>query len=361
MPSASTSSAAPTATPDGFVPTRLKPGEKPPQFVVVSFDGAGWDEMWQHWFAVAQQVPFRFTGFLSGTYLLSYDNRDDYHPPHYPPGTSAIGWNSPDDVPVEIRNLDRALRSGDEIGTHFNGHFCVSAGEPSGGDNWTTADWDTELDQFFDLLAHVQTNNDLKHPRLHVTAADIHGERTPCLEGHPDQLYPALVSHHLTYDASFTRDGLSWPTRAPNGLWQLGMQLFPMHGRLPDGRTEVPVTSMDYNYYYAQHHGSDVGVTLAQSQKDEAQVQATYEDMYAAAYAGNRAPLILGNHFNDWDHDAYVDALTNFVEQTCGRPDTECVTMSDLVAWLEAQSPKVLHRLQNQATITRPVGRPDDD
>src|SRR5512140_129765 len=50
--------------PDGFVPSRLRPGERPPQFVVVSFDGAGWHEMWQHWFDVADRVPFRFTGFL---------------------------------------------------------------------------------------------------------------------------------------------------------------------------------------------------------------------------------------------------------------------------------------------------------
>src|SRR5262245_61333200 len=51
--------------PDGFVPRRLKPGERPPQFVVVSFDGVGWHEEWQHWMDVAARVPFRFTGFLS--------------------------------------------------------------------------------------------------------------------------------------------------------------------------------------------------------------------------------------------------------------------------------------------------------
>ena len=66
---------------DGFVVHRLQPGEKPPQFIVVSFDGAGWDEKWDFWSGIADRVPFRFTGFLSGTYLLSSETRIAYQPP----------------------------------------------------------------------------------------------------------------------------------------------------------------------------------------------------------------------------------------------------------------------------------------
>ena len=40
---------------------------------------------------------------------------------------------------------------------------------------------------------------------------------------------------------------------------------------------------------------------------------ATYNDMYNATYNGNRAPLILGNHFNEWNNSAYANALTDFV------------------------------------------------
>jgi hypothetical protein len=343
----------PQPLPDGFVPTPLRPGERPPQFVVVSFDGAGWDEMWQHWFTVADRVPFRFTGFLSGVYLLSDATRDRYHPPGYPAGTSAIGWMSAADVPIEIRDLNRALAAGDEIGTHFNGHFCVGAGLPTGGNSWTTADWDTELDQFFSLVAHADENNGLTRPHLDLTAADIHGERTPCLEGTPHALFPSLRSHGLEYDASFSRTGLAWPTRV-GGIWQLGMPVFPVHGALPDGRTGVPVTAMDYNYYFTQRGATSAGLTPEQSARDGRQVLATYRDMYHAAYAGNRAPLILGNHFNDWNRGTYVAALTTFVEQTCGQPQTRCVTFSDLVAWLDAQRPAVLRHLQGLPAITRP-------
>jgi len=343
---AATSTAGATTLPDGFVVRRLAPGERPPQFVLVSFDGVGWDRLWDYWLAVGERVPFRFTGFLSGTYLLSDRTRDAYHPPYYPAGTSAIGWTGAADLPFEIANLNRALAAGEEIGTHFNGHFCASAGLPSGGDTWTTRDWNDELDQFFHLLRDYRTDNraDNRLPasvRLDVTADDIHGERTPCLEGSPEALFPALRRHGLDFDSSFTRSGLAWPTKSPEGIWRMGMATFPMHGRIGG-----PVTTMDYNYYFEQHGALDAGVSAAESMRDGRQVLATYRDLYAAAVHGNRAPLVLGNHFNEWNHGAYRDALADFVLETCGRPEARCVTYSDLIAWLDAQRPAVVRRLQ---------------
>jgi hypothetical protein len=325
---------------------RMPPGERPPQFVLVSFDGAGWSRMWDYWFSVAERVPFHFTGFLSGTYLLSERTRDAYHPPYYPAGSSQINWYDEADLPVEIANLNRALRTGNEIGTHFNGHFCAGAGLPSGGNTWSEADWDQELSQFFDLLTDYRTNNQLPASvRLRLRPSDIHGSRTPCLEGSPEELYPALRRHRLEYDSSFTHPGLSWPTRSPEGIWQIGMALFPLHGRLPDGRTGVSVTTMDYNFYFTQR-GAVPAPTAEDSARDSQQVLETYRDMYAAAYSGNRAPLVLGNHFNDWNNGAYRDALARFVLDTCGRPETQCVTYTELIAWMEAQTPRVLRRLQ---------------
>lgn len=332
------------ALPDGFVPRRLRPGQRPPQFVVVSFDGAGWHEQWQHWMAVSRRVPFRFTAFLSGTYLLSDATRDRYHPPYYPAGTSEIGWGTPDDVRVEIGDLNRALGSGMEIGTHFNGHFCASAGLPSGGDTWSTRDWNVELDQFFHLLRDYRSDNGLPPSvSLQIQPDQVTGARTPCLEGRPATLYPALVSHRFSYDASFTRPASTWPTRdRRSGLWQMGMTTFPLHG------TDHPVTTMDYNYFFAQRGAVDG--TGAQARVDQQQVLATYDDLFEHSWSGNRAPVILGNHFNDWNHDAYRDALTTFVLHTCGRPDTECVPFRDLVAWLDVQTPATLARLTGSAS-----------
>jgi hypothetical protein len=102
---------------------------------------------------------------------------------------------------------------------------------------------------------------------------------------------------------------------------------------------------MDYNYFFTQRGASDVGLTRADSARDREQVLETYRDLYRAALHGNRAPLVLGNHFNDWNRNAYRDALATFVTETCDRAETQCITYSDLVAWLEAQRPSVLRAL----------------
>ena len=60
--------------------------------------------------------------------------------------------------------------------------------------------------------------------------------------------------------------------------------------------------------------------TAADSARDSQQVLDTYRDMYAATFHGNRAPLVLGNHFNEWNNNAYSDALATFVLETCGQP-----------------------------------------
>jgi len=159
---ATTPTTAPAgAQPDGFVPTRLKPGQKPPQFIVLSFDGVGWHEKWQYWKSIQDRVPFHFTGFLSGTYMLSTETRKKYDGPgdrpHHGPGQASISFSEPADLPVEIADLNDALKRGDEIGSHFNGHFCQD--NPPGADHWNTGDWNKELGQFFALIKNVDVNN----------------------------------------------------------------------------------------------------------------------------------------------------------------------------------------------------------
>jgi len=330
------------ASPDGFVPTKLKPGEKAPQFIVVSFDGVGWHEKWRYWFDIMDKVPFHFTGFLSGTYMLSSATKNKYQGPGHDPGKSSIGWTEPSELPVEIADLNTALARGNEIGTHFNGHFCSD--NVPGGNQWNTDDWNNELDQFFSLIKNVNVNNNLPASmKLNLTAGDIKGGRTPCLEGHVADVFPAMKAHGLTYDSTFTRRGISWPTQSKdNKIWQIGMAEFPMHG------TKHFRITMDYNFYFAQRNGISDGVTPAQSAADAAVVSATYQDMYQATYNGNRAPLILGNHFNSWNNNAYSDAIGKFVLDNCGKPNTRCVPFRDLIAWMELQDPATLARLQAQ-------------
>ena len=328
---------------DGYVPKKLQPGEKPPQFIIVSFDGVGWHEKWQHWFDVAKQVPFRFTGFLSGIYMLSTDTRDKYQGPGHGVGKSSITLNSPDELATEISDLNEAYAAGNEIGTHFNGHFCDD--NQPGGNEWTTDDWNNELDQFFSLIKNVKANNpNVTMPDLGFDGSVVKGERTPCLEGHAEDLFPALTAHNMTYDSSFTKTGISWPTQSPQyKIWQFGMATFPINGT---GKQQI---TMDYNFYYTQRQASSTGVTQEQSDADAAQVKATYDDMFNATFNGNRAPLVLGNHFNAWNNNAYETALTDFVLGKCGQPEVQCVPFSDALAWMAVQDPARLAQLQAQA------------
>ena len=64
-------------------------------------------------------------------------------------------------------------------------------------------------------------------------------------------------------------------------------------------------------------------------------------------YNGNRAPLFIGNHFNDWACGSFTASLTRFITDFKKmHPDVRFVSNLDLERWLEAQDPAVLAELQ---------------
>jgi hypothetical protein len=325
-----------------FTPTKLKPGEKPPQFVVVSFDGVGSHQKWDFWKGVAAQANMRFTGFLSGVYLLDAEHKTAYHGPGHNPGASSIGFSSgTDTIRQEVLDLNDAWRRGYEIGTHYNGHFCSGAGYA--GQSWTTADWSSELGQFFNFYRYYrQYNHDPTLPALEVPISSIKGGRTPCLEGRMNQLMPALKHYNFAYDTSMNRDGIAWPSKNQYGIWEFPMAYIPLAGR------RSGVISMDYNFWVKQTgNPPSTGDSVANS----SQIVATYQQMYQATYTGNRAPLVLGNHFNSWNNNAYSNALATFVENTCRKPNTYCVPYRDVIRWMQLQDPAVLAHLQQLPAV----------
>ncbi len=349
-----------TVEPDGFKLTKLQPGQQPPQFIAVGFDGAGWHEKWQYYAGIAAQVPFHFTANLTGLYLLDAAHKDAYRGTGHPRGASALGsWNTPAEVAQEVEDLNKAYADGNEIATHFMGHFCDPGASP-GADSWDTAAWNNDLDQFFDVWRNYRSIDQIPGlPALDVPADEVVGERTPCLQGSPDALFPALVKHGMTYDESFTRRGIVWPTKSPQyHIWTMGMAEFPMHGITPGhGAGHVQIT-MDYNFWYSQEYDPATGqmkqTSAAQSKEDSQQVQATYQDMLDGALAGSHAPLLLGNHFNDWNNNAYTEALGNFLLANCGRTGVYCVPYRDVVDWMEYQDPSVLAALQAKPPVLGP-------
>src|SRR4051812_14272124 len=69
---------------------------RPPQFVVVSFDGSGGIRLWPYWRAVARRAHAHFTFFVSGVYPVPEERRLVYHAPRHRAGVSDIWFARPD-------------------------------------------------------------------------------------------------------------------------------------------------------------------------------------------------------------------------------------------------------------------------
>ena len=319
MDQAQTPSAT-TATPPA--PRKPKPPPlRPPQFVVVSFDGSGGERMWTYWRAVARHAHAHFTFFVSGVYLLDWAHRMRYRPPRHARGTSAIGFALPaGDLTVAgtLRGIAAGYRDGDEIGTHFNGHFCGAGGV----DDWTAADWRSELEQFYALLFHAGQ-------KLPFGRDEIVGDRTPCLEGDLNVLYPVLAHLGFRYDASRLAPLGSRPERV-RGLWSFPLLEIPFVGHT------FPVVSMDYNFFANQ-----VGLSPA---RIEAETYRSLWNAFRTSYLGNRAPLAFGQHFETWESWAYDHALRRFVLAACRLPEVRCVSFRELADFLDTVSPARFRR-----------------
>lgn len=310
----------------------LTEGEKPPQFVVFSFDGAGSHAHWARLLPIADRVDARVTGFLSGIYLLPDSRREEYDGPGHGPGRAAISFGGSDDeVAVRINDLNAALAAGHELGTHYNGHFCQGQ-EPSAG-TWTTTQWQAELDQFFTFVRDATARG------LLLDENTVTGGRTPCLEGDFARLAPVLAERGLGYDASTTSDGIAWPSRE-HGLWRFPVPVV----RVPSlaGRK---VLMQDYNLWYALNGARE------EPARDEEFTEATldtYRAAYQAALNTNRAPLTIATHFNDWSGGAFSRATEEFMAEVCVREQTVCATYAEVVEWVELQDPAVLDPFRNR-------------
>ena len=342
---------AQTVAPDASRPptnvpmTKLAPGDKPPQFIIFSFDGAGSHERWNEFMAAAEPTNSRFTGFLSGIYLLGDSAKDAgaYTGPGHATGKSSIGYGGPEsDIVTEVNDLNTAYSKGMEIGTHYNGHFCDD--NPPGGNQWNTADWNNELDQFFSFVTNWKTLNGYTDaPDLTVPVDSIKGGRTPCLTGSLDTLIPAWKAHNMTYDSSMPapKNGIYWPQMV-NGIWEFYMPQVYSPG------FEGMTTAMDYNFW-AKFNGAKEEPDTAPELRDI--VKKTYDFMWDQAYNGNRAPILIANHFNKWNGDSFNPVAMDFMKDKCGQPDTYCATYSDVIAWIQLQDPDVLAQLQAQAPV----------
>ncbi|MFF3196234.1 polysaccharide deacetylase family protein [Streptomyces misionensis] len=318
-------------------PERLKPGQKPPQFVVFSWDGAGEDsqKLFSHFRKVAKENNANMTFFLSGVYLLPKDKRDLYKPPQHPPGSSDIGFNDEQGIADTVKQARLAWLDGNEIGTHFNGHFC---GPDGGVGTWSVDEWKSEISQAKQFVENWKTNSGMKNaaPLPFDYEKELIGGRTPCLEGQKN-FVKAARQLGFRYDSSGV-DNQLWPKKK-DGLWDLSMQLVPFPGH------DYEQLTMDYNFMInqsgTQTQGDPDKFDYWGDQVRDGLVQGFYR-----AYDGNRAPLIIGNHFESWNGGTYMRAVEDTVKEVCNKPEVRCVSFRQLADWLDAQDPKTLDKLR---------------
>ena len=291
--------------------------QKPKQLVIVSFDGAHDNALWDRSRKLATKTGARFTYFLSCTFLVNPKDRHFYKAPRQKAGRSNTGWaQSVPEVQARLGHIWQAHLEGHEIGSHACGHFD--------GKEWSKAEWKRELADFDHVLLNAWKKNDYAQAEPAQWAAfvenDIKGFRAPYLSVGAG-LVPALKAMGYRYDASLVSKG---PARAgtSNGILRFALP------RIPEGPEGRLVIGMDYNLYV--RHSKAVEAPH-RAEEFAARTLGAFRDAFTAQYEGARVPLQLGFHFVEMNGGAYWNALDTFLTETCGKPDVACVNYAQAI------------------------------
>ncbi|WP_244651283.1 polysaccharide deacetylase [Rhizobium sp. CFBP 8762] len=294
------------------------------QLVVVSFDGAHDNRLWDKSLDMAARTGAHFTYFLSCTFLMTRETGGNaYQAPGHKAGKSNVGFGqTADEVQTRLRNIWKAHTAGHDIGSHACGHFD--------GKDWTEAEWVREFSSFRAALRDGWKNNGLaaEEPQGWQDFAqnDIKGFRVPYLSQSAG-LVPALKRFGFSYDASLVSKGPAVP-ELQNGLVRFALPL------IPEGPSGRRVIGMDYNLFVRHSMG-------VENRKDsgmfEERTLKAYRDAFNEQYTGKRIPLQLGFHFVEMNGGAYWRALDRFLTEVCGKPDVACVSHAQALQLPEAR------------------------
>lgn len=308
--------------------------QRPPQFIVFSFDNCTelerWNELTKFLNEMHQQGnQIHFTFFVSGTNFLTDLQKALYQGPYHNPGEAEIKFGgSSNDVKQRIQFINRLYQNGNEFASHAIGHFDAT--------KWSSADYEQEFKKYFDLLNHVSKNNRFSNLiKLAYSPQEIVGFRAPYLSKNPN-LYTTLKNHHFRYDASGIGNANEWPKKV-NGIWHFNLV------RLKIAGTNKKTISMDYNFMIAQSGEK------AQSQYQDIyreQMLQTYNNYFQSNYNGNRAPIFIGHHFTNFQNGVYNQALLSFARKVCGLPEVQCITYKTLADFMDGLNPQTRHAYQ---------------
>lgn len=315
--------------------------ERPPQFVLISFDGSKSHNFWKETFKLSEDANAQFTYFISGVYFLQKKDRLNYQPPKRKAGASDIGFAENDLNDIQRRTElmwhgMNELKSPIEIGSHVNGHFD--------GALWSLDEWTQEFNEFHRLVEKVFSfyptmNASFANQWESTLNAGIKGFRAPLLAGQVSITSQVLTNFKYSYDASQMLKG-KWPNKYASDLWNIGLSRIALAG------TTRETVAMDYNVLYGQCGGvfnpQNSGECKEINEKlldyYEKQTYLSYVQAFLKNYYGNRMPLSIGHHFSLWNKGIYWKALQRFVRDVCRLPEVKCISHGQMVEWLDEQN-----------------------
>ena len=307
-----------------LLPVALAPGlaaqaaEKPRQLVIISFDGAHNNALWEKSLHIARKNRAHFTYFLSCAFLMSPAERAAYKPPHQTRSTSNVGFErDPSKIKIQLAHIWRAHLDGHDIASHACGHFD--------GGHWSQADWAQEFASFKQTLMNAYEANGLETDKpegwAHFVDTQIRGFRAPYLSVSPG-LAPALKAAGYTYDASLVSRGPALP-ETQKGVVRFSLPL------IPEGPKDRRIIAMDYNLFV--RHSKAVE-TPERSVEFEQRAYDAFRGEFDRQYSGKRIPLQIGFHFVEMNGGAYWRALERLTSEVCGKPDVDCISYAEAVA-----------------------------
>ncbi len=326
-------------------PVPLEPGQKPPQFVIFSWDGAG--ESRQRALPALSRTR---QGTRRGDDVLPLRDLSaarveevPLRPPNNPRGASDIGYLTDDHVKDTLKYVRQAWLDGHEIGTHFNGHFCGGSGSV---ERWTPAQWHSEINQAVSFVTEWRTNTGWENedPLPFDYRKELVGGRTlPARPGQPP--------------ADRAQAGLALRRQLARRPPDLAREARRRLGTCRSRRCRSPATPSRSSRWTTTSLPTSrrIRPRACSSRYPGWRKQAT--DAYLAgfqrAYESNRAPFYIGNHFEEWNGGIYMDAVEEVIKKVADKDDVRLVSFRQYVDWLDAQDPAVLAKLR-----TLDVGQP---
>lgn len=295
------------------------------QFVIVSFDGAGDNTLWDRSRATSAETGAKFTYFLSCTLIMDYKTgKATYQGPGKKLGRSNVGFGQTvQEVETRLNNIWQAHQEGHEIASHGCGHFD--------GKDWTAADWEAEFETFSKTLENAWEMIGKKDAEpqgwREFAKTDIKGFRAPYLS-QSDGLTAAEKKHGFIYDASLVTKGPQYPVTAKDGMTRFGLPL------IPEGPNSRPIIAMDYNLFVRHSVGVE---TPSKAAEFEERAYKAFRAAFDKQYNGERIPLQMGFHFVKMNGGAYWNAYERVLREVCKMQDVSCVNYASYMETLKAE------------------------